>query len=771
MTIKITDNLLTKPLYPGGQSDGTENVTRQFGNQTEQFARMPNVPNGWGGIANRYAGIEQRAYADVAANNAKIEAQNRDANTRAVQAVLSSVQDTVQYMDTLQTAEEYSRAKRMELEVEQADYNVREKLRADPEFIKQSTTDQQAQYQTARDLEIDKIQQGYNFSKGKVVRDVNLRLAEFKANSSMDYQEREIKPRIVERSRADADAADTMDIDKVVLNPTPENVAKAAAAITARRKSPESYAINGAANAEKLLNQSLKNLESATLNGFQETLDKSPLANLTGPEIDTENMTKGEVSLLIADQKLRYTNLVAQLPLNENERLLLVNKGEKFIDQYAKASVVSHNKMIKEQEADRKEQMQSNLDTWEVSLSMKARNGQLNERQLFSEYTKLAESPDFKDNPAAQKRLYVSMGRVESEITQRQRHQERLASERATRQTIAEMRMDSGIAISSSSAEQVFKQNGVMKSFLDSGQVVSSDIADQISKAGAVPSTILSSITTDLNSSDPARQQRGVQNLKAIKGYSSASQRALLRDLPDEYSGVINRLELGQSTKEALAFLTRPRATPDIEKKLKNEAGQKELVASANSVMKELDLAPNNMSGSLHQQLMSQWEDAYVRAGGDKKLAADLYRQDLAKNKKIGKSGFTGKIEQYPATNYGDKKIVTEIINEDFPETKGKDVIPVYNGMMMIDGKETPTYSVYIKENGMLTEVTKHGKPFYLNKETVAAKSKAQADEEMNAAVQAALKRKQKDREAELKYKDNASMLKKRPLIEKFGGN
>ena len=65
MAIKITDNLMNRPLTPGGQSDGTDAVTRQFGNQTEQFSKLPNAPEGWGGVANRYAGAENRATAQA----------------------------------------------------------------------------------------------------------------------------------------------------------------------------------------------------------------------------------------------------------------------------------------------------------------------------------------------------------------------------------------------------------------------------------------------------------------------------------------------------------------------------------------------------------------------------------------------------------------------------------------------------------------------------------------------------------------------------------
>ena len=403
-------------------------------------------------------------------------------------------------------------------------------------------------------------------------------------------------------------------------------------------------------------------------------------------------------------------------------------------------------------------------------MSMQARNGALNSKQLFSAYSKLIEHPDFKDDPAALKRAYIAMDRVDSERVGYEREQRRLASDRKTRETIAEMRMDNGIAVSSSSAEQVFKKNGVLKSFFDGGQVVGQGFVQELDKAGAVPTSVIASITTDLRSSDPRTQQRGVNNLRVIKGFSAKTQNALLRDLPDEYAGVINRLELGQTTQEALSFLTRQRATPDVEKKLKNEASTKELRNTADSVLKDQNWNPKDMSLGMREQFQEQWEDAYARSGGDTKLAADLFRQDLAKNRKVGKSEFTGKIEQYPASNFGGKDVVTAIINRDLPATKGKDVMPVFNGMIVVNGKEVPTYRVFTNEDGLLTEATKDGAPFYMTDEDTAALVETKRVEKLDASVAEALKRKENDRAAELKVQGNASALKTRPLVDKYGG-
>lgn len=40
MALKLPDNLMSRPLLPGGMSDGTEYVTRQFGNRDPLSATL-----------------------------------------------------------------------------------------------------------------------------------------------------------------------------------------------------------------------------------------------------------------------------------------------------------------------------------------------------------------------------------------------------------------------------------------------------------------------------------------------------------------------------------------------------------------------------------------------------------------------------------------------------------------------------------------------------------------------------------------------------------
>lgn len=723
MALRIPDNLMSRPYLPGGLSDGTENVTRQFGNRVEQATSAPNVPNGLGGVGNPAAGVDGDAFA------------------RAAEQVSRAAQDVTQYYNGLRTAEEASKAKLMVLEIEKEDAELRSRLATDPEYGRLTTSEQQSRYELERDNGIDRIRSGYGFSQKAVIRGVDETLTRYKVTSSLDYLEREVKPRVVQQQLLNDTTSDSLVIDKVAVEPTVENLQRAATNITERYESPAAYATYGAQKAAQLKGAAIGRLQQTTVTGFLETLESSPLAKLSGPAIDTENLTGGPVAQLIGDEKARMRLLIAQLPIPEGEKLVLQAKGERHIDQFAKASVSDHNRIVKEQEQKRQDVIKDTVDVWQVNMSLQARNGGVSERQLVSQLNKLMEHPDFRDDPQAQKRLFVAFDRVNSELVAFQREQRRLDSDRRTRETISELRVDNGIAISSSAADGMWKKNGTMKSFIEGGNALTPGLVQEIDRMGAVPASVLSSIQTDMRSGDPRIQQRGIANLRLLKGHSSKTQTALYRELPDEFAGVINRLEMGQTPQEALSFLTRPRPTPDVEKKLRTEAGKKEGLAVADSVLKDADLDPRNMSFGMRDQYHDQWRDAYARSNGDLKLARELYRQDVSKNRKVGVSHFSGKVEQYPTSNFADKQTVTDIIHRDLPQTKDKEILPVFNGLIVVNGEEVPTYRVFVREEGALTEATQDGKPFYMTKQEIADVENARRTRQLSEGVKAGLDR------------------------------
>jgi hypothetical protein len=729
MSVKIPENLMNRPMTPGGLSDGTENIARQFGNRVEQAAGAPSAPSGWGGVANQAAGME-----NIAAG-------------RAVETIARSVQDVAGYYEDLRTAEEDSRAKLMFLEIDKTDAEVRTRLDADPEYAKKSTADQQQVYETERDIAIDSIYQNTGFTQRKVAKSVQDGLAQYKATSSSQYLERVVKPRVVAESKINDGKSDDLVIDKATLEPTAENVASAARNITERYSSPQAFATYGAQGAAQMRGQALGRLQTASLTAFQESLQTSDLAKLpVGGVITTENFKDGAIGQIIGDQIGRFNTLIAQIPMTEQERLILANKGEKYILDFAKKSIVDHNNGVKEQAKAQSEAVQDNIDTWTVQLGVQARNGGLTQKAAFTAFNKLITDPRIKDDPQAVKKAYLAYDKVDGEIVSHQREQRRLSSEAKTRQTIASLRMENGVAVSGGALDGMWKKNGTLEGFFKGGNVVTAAHLQDIDKAGAVPTSVIGSIQSDLRSEDPKTRQRGIQNLTTIKNFSAKAQQALYKELPDGFAGVINRIEQGQTPNEALAFLTRPTQTPDVEKKLRSQADTEVPKKAQEAAMKAAGFDPTKMSGALREQFQDQWRDAFSRAGGDQKLAADLFRQDIAKNRSVGVSQFSNKVEMFPITNFAPRDTVTAIVNEDLPATAGKEIMPVYGGTKTVNGKQVPTYDIYVKEDGTWKRVTENGKQFYLTPESVAARAQAESDKKTEAAVQSSLAIKENQR-------------------------
>lgn len=109
-------------------------------------------------------------------------------------------------------------------------------------------------------------------------------------------------------------------------------------------------------------------------------------------------------------------------------------------------------------------------------------------------------------------KVVTQIARVNGEQKSYEREQKRLASDRLTRQTLSELRVDNGIAISAGSAETLWQRNGALKSFIEGGNKLTPTHLQAIEKAGAVPTSVIGSIQQDLRSSNPQIQARGVEN-------------------------------------------------------------------------------------------------------------------------------------------------------------------------------------------------------------------------------------------------------------------
>lgn len=361
MAIKVPDNLMNRPMSPGGQSDGSEYVTRQFGNRDMQVSGTPNVPSGWGGVANLSAGAEWQVRA------------------RAVEQVTASVQDTLQYIENIKLADEDSRQKSMFLRMGAKTEELRKNLRADPNLSKQSEDVQQAAYEIQRDAMIDAELQKESFSNPKIRKLVDDNVAQFRASDTSDYYHKVLVPSMVQaRKQRDQEDVGNL-VGTAMAAMTPEATGKAATVINERFTSPEAYATYGANNAEALRTEAMRQLTHGVTTAFMkraddEYVDIARKLGLTGPVLN-EAITSGPIADKISDDIVKLDSMLMQAGANEGERLLAREAYQKTAQQAAKAAISSHNQAWEAQQREIHERNQGAITSMGDSLFIMASSG------------------------------------------------------------------------------------------------------------------------------------------------------------------------------------------------------------------------------------------------------------------------------------------------------------------------------------------------------------------------------------------------------------
>ncbi|WP_332751814.1 hypothetical protein [Hydrogenophaga sp.] len=365
MAIKIPDNLMNRPNSPGGMSDGTENVTRAFGNRTEQAAGFDDVQRGWGGVANEAAGMENRAAA------------------QAAQQVTSSVVDAVQYVENIKLADEDSRQKSLFLRAEAKAQELRETLRADPNLASQSEDVQQMAYEVQRDVMLDQMVQSEGFSQPKIKKLVKDNSSIFRTSDSNDYNQRVLVPQMV-AARKLRDGEDVGNIvGTAMAAQSPEATAKAVGLIAERYRTPEAYATYGAVNAQAFeqtaLNTLKKGISDAFIKQADDVMADAPKQlGLEGP-LTKDAVTEGPMAQMIVDQLLKQELNLVKAGATDGERFLARENFQKTLQQAARASIATHNEAWKAQEKERKELNVSMITAMGDTLFINASSGRASE--------------------------------------------------------------------------------------------------------------------------------------------------------------------------------------------------------------------------------------------------------------------------------------------------------------------------------------------------------------------------------------------------------
>lgn len=335
MALKLPDNLMNRPMTPGGLSDGTENIARQFGNRVEQAAGAPSAPSGWGGVANQAAGMEKQAWG------------------QALQTVSKSVQDSVGYIEDIKLADEDSRQKSMFYKIGAQTEELRKNLRADPNLSKQSEDVQQAAYEIQRDTMIDNIVQSESFSNRQIQKLVADNVTSFRATDTSDYNNKILIPSMVQ-ARKQRDGEDVASIvGAAQIAQSPETAAKAAALITDRYTSPDAAATYGAVNAEGMRLNAMRVLHEGLITSALKTADDEfagapSKLGMTGLVLG-EALKTGPIANMIKDRVAKLDNILIAAGASEGERFIARENYQKTAEMNARAAVQTHNEAVKVQ--------------------------------------------------------------------------------------------------------------------------------------------------------------------------------------------------------------------------------------------------------------------------------------------------------------------------------------------------------------------------------------------------------------------------------------
>lgn len=365
MAIKIPDNLMNRPNSPGGQSDGTENVTRAFGNRTEQAAGFADVQRGWGGVANEAAGMENRAAA------------------QAAEQVTSSVVDVVQYMDNIKLADQDSRFRADRLGMEKDSIEIREAIKADPHLSQQSIDVQQAAYEIQRDVRIEKRIQEGQYSHPRIKKLIKDQTAEFKTKDSIDYSKNVLAPKMVEaRKQRDTEiVGNLIGIAQATLDPTATR--KTVTEIQESFRSPAAYGTYGADNAKAFEMNAISALRKGVIVAFEKRADDVFVEgweqlSLEGPQTN-EAVTEGPIAVKIVDELAKLELNLVEAGANESERFIARENLQKALQRAARSSLVTHNAAWKAQEKERKELNVSMITAMGDTLFINASSGRASE--------------------------------------------------------------------------------------------------------------------------------------------------------------------------------------------------------------------------------------------------------------------------------------------------------------------------------------------------------------------------------------------------------
>jgi len=410
MAIKITDNMMNRPMEPGSGVRGLDlQPERVFGNAVAPVAQSPNVVAGVGGPRNMAAGKDAEAAA------------------QAFGAIGQSLTSASDYIDKLQTAEEDSRASAAMLDIRVKEQGIRKALGDQAAVENWSSEDYKQRYTDALEAARDETFSNLGLSKKAVVNHYDQQWKKVAFEYGAQFDEQVIKPRAVAQVADNAQKTGDAIVAEAISTGTVEAVAAAADKAQKFAMSPQVVAVIGPVKAQALAENIKTRAGQAVLERKLDTLtdlERGPLAGLTGDGIND--------LATLGDAKSQMHFYLDSIDMAPDTREQLRSKYDDMLDRSFKAKQKNIAQDTKDRIDAERAARKYTIDMVDVGLGSLAADRKLTPTVLEQRVNQLLKDPSISSDPDAVLQVGKMRNKYLDDVRRYREHLESMAATKAT---------------------------------------------------------------------------------------------------------------------------------------------------------------------------------------------------------------------------------------------------------------------------------------------------------------------------------------------------
>lgn len=365
MAIRITDNVMNRPMSPGEGPRGLDaSPERVLGNSIAPAQAVPQVNQ----AAGPYAGMSN----PMAARTAEMEGQ-------MWQQTAKVVEDTALRFEALKMADEDQRGTTASIKIRERERDLRKTLAGESAANNWSADEEQSQYserlQKIRDEEFEAAGIQHPRLAKKYEQDWEV----IKSNYALDYQTKAIQPRIVANAQKSVQSNLQSELKSVADEGTVESAQSAMTNIDKYLANPAVVAVLGPEEVQRQRNVALKAVVNTVLAKTQDRLldiDRGPLLDMSGDAINDQ--------VLVHDVRSQIDYVLDNLPMDADDREKLRLGLHRDLDQKAEAKRVDIRQEAAEKERATKESTRLLVGQADVQLGEAAAQDNLSRSKLES---------------------------------------------------------------------------------------------------------------------------------------------------------------------------------------------------------------------------------------------------------------------------------------------------------------------------------------------------------------------------------------------------